>query len=331
MQILRDFSKTRIIVIGDVMLDRYWWGSVSRISPEAPVPIVRLEESSLIAGGAANVAANLAGLGCTPFLLGVRGDDDEGEQLEAALSAIGISNHFIAQIAGRKTTIKTRIVAHSQHVVRIDKETTEPIPSKIRDQFLSRIAAVIDEYDAVIVSDYAKGLLCDHLLTGIIGLARDSNKLVVVDPKGKDFTKYSRASVITPNKREAAEACSLNPSAADVVSRSGEVLLKELAVNALLITEGEQGMTLYQEGSQPFHLDSWAHEVFDVTGAGDTVIATFTAAAAAGYSFSDAAKFANAAAGFVVGKVGTTTITSKELKEFITDSEHSRLFEPLHA
>lgn len=331
MQILQDLSKTRIIVVGDIMLDRYWWGSVDRISPEAPVPIVRLEEKSLVAGGAANVAANLAGLGCKPFLVGVMGDDEEGSQLESILSASGINDHYIIPLAGRKTTIKTRIVAHSQHVVRIDQETVEPIPIEIDDQILSRLSAVIEDYDAVIVSDYAKGLLSDHLLKGIIDLSQDKKKLLVVDPKGKDFTKYSGASVITPNKREAAEACSLVPMTTDVVAKSGDLLVNKIAVTALLITEGEQGMTLFQHGTQPFHLDSWAHDVFDVTGAGDTVIATFTATAAAGCGFGEAAKFANAAAGYVVGKVGTTRITSKDLEIFLTDSEHGHLFETLHA
>lgn len=331
MRILQDLSKIKILVVGDVMLDRYWWGSVTRISPEAPVPIVRLEEKSLVAGGAANVAANLAGLGCTSYLVGVRGNDDEGNQLESVLSESGIDNYLIVPVDGRKTTIKTRIVAHSQHVVRIDQETAEPVPSETADQILAQISALIDQYDAIIISDYAKGLLSDRLLRGVIELSLVKDKLLVVDPKGIDFTKYSGASVLTPNKREAAEACSLDPSAPDVVARSGKALINKLGVKALLVTEGERGMTLFHNGVESFHLDSWAHEVFDVTGAGDTVIATFTAASAAGYNFVDAAKFANAAAGFVVGRVGTTRITIEALKEFLAAGEHTHHFETLYA
>lgn len=331
MRILQDLSKIKILVVGDVMLDRYWWGSVTRISPEAPVPIVRLEEKSLVAGGAANVAANLAGLGCTSYLVGVRGNDDEGNQLESVLSESGIDNYLIVPVDGRKTTIKTRIVAHSQHVVRIDQETAEPVPSETADQILAQISALIDQYDAIIISDYAKGLLSDRLLRGVIELSLVKDKLLVVDPKGIDFTKYSGASVLTPNRREAAEACSLDPSAPDVVARSGKALINKLGVKALLVTEGERGMTLFHNGVESFHLDSWAHEVFDVTGAGDTVIATFTAASAAGYSFVDAAKFANAAAGFVVGRVGTTRITIEALKEFLAAGEHTHHFETLYA
>jgi rfaE bifunctional protein kinase chain/domain len=333
MQMLRDFSKLKIIVVGDVMLDRYWWGSVERISPEAPVPVVRLENMSLVAGGAANVAANLAGLGAEPFLVGVKGvdDDDEGNQLENILLESGIENHFIVPVTGRKTTIKTRIVAHSQHVVRIDQETAEQIPIETADKIFGQISSVIDKYDAVIISDYAKGVLSDHLLNNLLNLAREKNILIVVDPKGKDFTKYDGATIITPNKREAAEACSFDPTVHDVVAKSGNAIMKNLAIKGLLITEGEQGMTLFQDNAQPFHLDSWARDVFDVTGAGDTVIATFTAAVAAGHSFIDAAKCANAAAGFVVGKVGTTRITNDKLADFLSTSGHSHLFESLRA
>lgn len=331
MKILQDFAKTKVIVVGDVMLDRYWWGSVDRISPEAPVPIVQVEEKSLVAGGAANVAANIAGLGATPLLVGIKGDDDEGEQLESILLQAGIENHFITTVTGRKTTIKTRIVAHSQHVVRIDQETNKPISNEVADKILGQISLVINDFDAVVISDYAKGLLTDYLLKGIIEIVRDRSKILVVDPKGQDFTKYIGATVITPNKREAAEACRLDPSTNNIVAMSGQALIDSIQPKALLITEGENGMTLFQTTAEPFHLDSWAHEVFDVTGAGDTVIATFTAAMAAGLSFVDAAKFANAAASCVVGKVGTTSITSDMLAEFLSTSGHGHFFESLHA
>lgn len=236
MQILDNISKVKILVVGDVMLDRYWWGTVNRISPEAPVPIVQLEEMSLVAGGAANVAANLAGLGATPYLFGIKGDDSEADLLPAVLSDAGISNHVIIPISGRKTTIKTRIVAHSQHVVRIDQETIEPVSTADADHILAKISKVLKDVDAVIISDYAKGLLSDHFLKNLINDVRTANKLLIVDPKGRDFSRYKGASVITPNKSEAADACGLEPNRADSVSRSGKLLLESLGLNALLIT-----------------------------------------------------------------------------------------------
>jgi D-beta-D-heptose 7-phosphate kinase/D-beta-D-heptose 1-phosphate adenosyltransferase len=331
MQILNDFSKLKVIVVGDVMLDRYWWGSVNRISPEAPVPIVNLKKMSYVAGGAANVAANLVGLGATPLLFGVKGDDEDGKQLDDILSDAGVREKFIPSIVGRPTTTKTRIVAHSQHVVRIDHESTASISNEMSNEIFQQISEELDDVDAVIVSDYSKGFVTDQLLNQLIIAAREKGKLIVIDPKGMDFSKYKGASVLTPNKREAADAVGLNALSDNVVPRSGNLLMDSLDLSALLITEGESGMTLFQRNSDALHLDSWAHDVYDVTGAGDTVIATFTAAAAAGYSFVDAARFANAAAGYVVGKVGTTKITSEAFADFLNASEHNHLFESLHA
>lgn len=331
MQALEDISKTKIVVVGDVMLDRYWWGSVERISPEAPVPVVRLDDMSLVAGGAANVASNLAGLGATPFLFGIRGDDSEGEQMERVLIESEIKNSFMTSVPGRKTTIKTRIVAHHQHVVRIDQETHEPISNQIADEILGQISAVIDDIDVVVLSDYAKGVLSDRLLNELIRTAREKSKIVVVDPKGNDFAKYAGANVITPNKREAALATKLDPTSVDAVSRAGGSIMDSLGLDAVLITEGENGMTLFQAGQEPFHLDSLAQDVFDVTGAGDTVIATFAAAVAAGNNFVDSAKLANAAAGIVVGKVGTTRVTGRTLADFLAADGRHHMFESLHA
>ena len=317
MDILDNFSRVKILVVGDVMIDRYWWGSVSRISPEAPVPIVRLEKTSVTAGGAANVAANLAGLGVTPFLCGIVGEDEESRLLDQLLTDSGISNHFLISLADRPTTVKTRIVAHSQHVVRIDQETVEHISESDADMILQKIAAILPEIDAVIISDYAKGFLSDHFLNGFIELIRSSGKVHFVDPKGRDFMRYKGATVITPNKREAAEACGLAVTSNGLVSRAGKTLLEDLDLDALLITEGEDGMTLFDSDAVPAHFDSLAQNVYDVTGAGDTVIATFAAAAASGRTFLEAAKLANIAAGLVVGKIGTTTITKEMIAEFL--------------
>ncbi len=322
MKALDQISKAKILVIGDVMLDRYWWGSVHRISPEAPVPIVRLEDMSVVAGGAANVAGNIAGLGATPYLFGIKGDDGEAELLDSVLSEAGISDHQITAIEGRKTTIKTRIVAHHQHVVRIDQESSDPISTEVAESLLTQIADVLNEMDAVVVSDYAKGLLSDHLLEQLIGRCKELGKPIIVDPKGRDFSKYRGATLITPNKREAAEACGIDVLDHEAVSRSGKELLDALELPALLITEGEHGMTLFERAGETLHFDSLARDVFDVTGAGDTVIATFAAAVATGSSFIEAAKLANAAAGLVVGKIGTTRVTRDMLDEFLRANEN---------
>ena len=331
MQILDQVSNLKIIVIGDVMIDRYWWGTVDRISPEAPVPIIQLEQMSLKAGGAANVAANLAGLGATPLLFGVRGNDDEGELIETSLAEAGIDAGYITTVANRKTTCKTRIVAHNQHVVRIDQETTNPIESGDADAVLARLFDVLPSADAVIVSDYAKGVLTGHLLSRLIKEVRGRDKLLVVDPKGRDFSRYKGASVITPNRREAGEACALETNSSDLVQRSGDLLMNPLGLDALLITEGEHGMTLFETGHDPRHLSSLARNVYDVTGAGDTVIAAFTAAACAGNSFITSARLANAAAGLVVGEIGTTRITRAMLADYLSSAENGHIVESLHA
>ncbi|CAN5521009.1 hypothetical protein BH10ACI2_BH10ACI2_15250 [soil metagenome] len=324
MQIFDKILGLKILVVGDVMLDRYWWGGVNRISPEAPVPIVQLEKTSLVAGGAANVAANLSGLGAIPFLFGIKGDDDEGKLMTGVLSEAGIENHSIVPISGRKTTIKTRIVAHGQHVVRIDQESTEPLSDTVADNVLERLSDAVQDSDAVIISDYAKGLLSNRVLTGLIGFANSENKLIVVDPKGRDFNKYKGATVITPNKREAADAAGLEPNSVNMVPNAGTQLIETLGLKALLITEGENGMTLFQSTGEPAHFETLAQEVYDVTGAGDTVIATFTASVAAGSDFIDAVRLANAAAGIVVGHIGTTKVTRDDLVNFLASHDHFR-------
>lgn len=319
MEILDSLSKVKILVVGDVMIDRYWWGSVTRISPEAPVPIVKLENMSTTAGGAANVAANLAGLGVRPFLFGIVGDDDESRILDQLLSDEGMADHFLIPLSGRKTTVKTRIVAHSQHLVRIDQETTEHITAADADKILPKIESILPDIDAVIISDYAKGFLSDHFLSNLISMLRSNNKPIFVDPKGRDFSRYKGATVITPNKKESAEACGLEMDVDGLVSRAGNMLMKDLDLAALLITEGEDGMTLFDANANAAHFDSLAQDVYDVTGAGDTVIASFAAAAAAGQTFLESAKLANIAAGLVVGKIGTTTITTDMLANFFTN------------
>ena len=320
MQPLDNFLNTKILILGDVMLDRYWWGSVGRISPEAPVPVVRLQETTLCAGGAANVAVNVAGLGAEPILLGVVGMDAEAAAIRGILSDSGVNSINLIEVAGRPTTIKTRVIAHNQQVVRIDQESEDEIDQDTQDEIEARLKSLIARADAVIVSDYAKGLLTDYLLSTIITLAKDANKSVLVDPKGKDYGKYRGATLITPNRREAAEACNLSENALSVVDVAGTQLLAETDVEALLITQGEEGMTLFCRDREARHFPTSARQVYDVTGAGDTVIATLATAIGAGSDLDTATRIANTAAGIVVEQIGTTAIDIADVRKAMNGS-----------
>lgn len=320
MKNLLDFSKTRVLVIGDIMLDRYWWGDVRRISPEAPVPVVKLNTCTYSAGGAANVAVNIAGLGALPLLFGVIGDDSEARQLKSAIESSGVGASHIVSIAGRPTTVKTRLVAHSQHVARIDQETTNEIDKASEKDLLSELAVLINDADAIVLSDYAKGLLTDDLLTEILTQAQTAKKPVLVDPKGKNYRKYQGTTVLTPNRGEAADACGLDSSLPDLVEVAGQQLLNVLDVNAVLITQGEAGMTLFQREHEPVHFQTAARKVYDVTGAGDTVIATLATALGAGADLETATRLANLAAGIVVEQVGTSSISLPDLSRALKES-----------
>lgn len=319
MNILDSFANTKVLVIGDVMLDRYWWGSVSRISPEAPVPVVKMDTMTLAAGGSANVAANVAGLGATPILVGIIGDDAEGEMLPEVLSNVGVSHEQLIKIKGRPTTVKTRIIAHSQQMARIDQETDANLSTKDEEGVWLKIEALIKDSQAVVLSDYAKGFLSDRLLRRVIDFANNSGVTVLVDPKGKDYTKYRAASLLTPNRREAADACGLEENTQQMVDVAGNKLLADLELNSVLITQGEDGMTLFRKNGEPFHLNTLAREVYDVTGAGDTVIASLAVAIGSGADLETAAKIANTAAGLVVEQVGTTAISLTELQKALSD------------
>lgn len=306
------FAEKTIIVIGDVMLDRFWWGAVERISPEAPVPIVDLKSSSDIVGGAANVAANACSLGAKVAVLGVIGDDDDGDALTKALTLMGIDGSGLVRIPGRPTTVKTRIIASHQQLVRVDKESKELIPPSAASELLEKFTSLLPQADVVVISDYAKGVLSADLLSRIIGLARNYNVSTLVDPKGRDYSKYRGATLITPNRKEAFEACS--DEIFTTVEDAGKLLLEKHSLEAVLITQGENGMTLFETGEAPRNMRARARHVYDVTGAGDTVIATLAAGIGAGLSLGDAAEVANIAAGFVVEEVGTTVITLEKLK-----------------
>lgn len=311
-EILQKFSEVKVLVIGDVMLDRYWWGSMTRISPEAPVPIVNLERESFVVGGAANVAANIKGLGATPFLVGTIGEDANGKVLSEALEIEGISAKSLVRISKRPTTVKTRIISQHQQISRIDQESTDNLSAKDEELVWQKCSDLINKVDVVIISDYLKGLLSETLLSRLITTAKSSGKKVLVDPKGKDYQKYKNATLLTPNRKEAFEA-----SNESQIKKAGSRLISKLSLEALLITQGEDGMTIFENENSLFHLEALARHVYDVTGAGDTVIATLATAIAAGGDLKTSANIANIAAGCVVEEVGTTTIDLERLKKEI--------------
>ena len=319
-QLLTAASKARILVVGDVMLDQFIWGSVARISPEAPVPVVDFSHESFMPGGAANVARNLTALKVHAELFGAVGQDHAAEQLKHLLQAQHIGCTGVIAHASRATRLKTRIVAHKQQVVRIDRETRDGLNGDLLKRLLAVFKTKLKTADAVIVGDYGKGVVTQELLNAMKNLCRERGIWLSLDPKPVHDLNLSNLSLITPNRKEAFELAKLsddtrnaNPFADKNLMLVAERLLNELRPAVLLITLGELGMLLCQRGQKPFHIPTVAQEVFDVSGAGDTVIASFTLAIAAGASPLEAAIISNYAAGIVVGKVGTATTTPEEL------------------
>lgn len=314
-QVLDGFPGTSVVVVGDVMLDEYIWGEVRRVSPEAPVPVVEIRRRTYVPGGAGNVAASVAGLGGNVRLAGVVGDDDGARILRETLEEAGVEAGLTVDPA-RPTTTKTRIVAQSQQVVRADSEKRSPVTSAVADEVLSWVTERLDETDALVLSDYAKGVISPQLAQGVIGLARESKKPVIADPKGEDYAKYRGATVVTPNIHEAKRAAGLDGSAHHELAEVRSRLAVILGDSGLLITLGAQGMSLFGDGDEAgIEIPSRARNVFDVTGAGDAVVSTLALALGSGASLEQAARLANAAAGIVVGKVGTQTIGLEELRD----------------
>ncbi len=316
MQYLSLLGSSRVLVIGDIMLDEYVWGSVRRISPEAPVPVVAVRDDTYVLGGAANVAVNIAGLKAKSHLVGLVGNDPAGKDILRLLrkKAIGVSG--IVAESGRPTTRKTRVIAHNQQVVRVDREKKDPPGEKARDALFRNIASLVPEVDGVILSDYRKGMLTEEIVSEIISLAERHGAFVAVDPKHPDFAFYAGCTIITPNKSEAEAAMGGQELSGDAaISSAGKALIRKARAAAILITRGEEGMTLVERGrSTSFHVPALARQVFDVTGAGDTVIATLAVAMGAGVPMRDAVLLANVAAGVVVGEVGTAPITIDKLR-----------------
>jgi rfaE bifunctional protein kinase chain/domain len=299
-------DQVRILVVGDVMLDRYWFGDVSRISPEAPVPIVRIEKREARLGGAANVARNAAALGANAGLLGVVGADEAGNEVEQMLASDGIKS-FLKRDDAISTIIKLRVIGRQQQMVRIDFEEA-PTDTVLRDKLL-QFKALLADYDVIVLSDYAKGSLVN--VADMIASARAAGKVVMVDPKGDDFTRYAGATVLTPNKSEMKRIVGSWNSEEQLTAKAQQ-LRTDLKLDALLLTRSEEGMTLYTDGAQ-FHMPAQAREVFDVSGAGDTVIATMACMLGTGAGWNEAVETANRAGGIVVGKLGTATVTREEL------------------
>ncbi|WP_027389633.1 bifunctional D-glycero-beta-D-manno-heptose-7-phosphate kinase/D-glycero-beta-D-manno-heptose 1-phosphate adenylyltransferase HldE [Chrysiogenes arsenatis] len=312
---LKRFPNIHTLVVGDLMIDEYLWGNAERISPEAPVPVVDVLREDTRLGGAGNVLHNLAALGVPSAVVGVVGNDDNGTVLRNMIAALGVDISGIAVQNGRRTSRKTRVMAAHQQMVRIDRESREPIEASAVDLLLRWVTAHISRFQVVILSDYGKGLLTQELTQGIIQQARLAGVPIFVDPKGNDYSLYRGATTITPNRKEASLASGIAIHSPQTLQQAGEKLLHELDLEVMTITRSEEGMSLFFPGGAVEHIPTMAREVFDVSGAGDTVISVMAVAHACGLPFVDCARLANAAAGVVVGKLGTSVATPEEILE----------------
>jgi rfaE bifunctional protein kinase chain/domain len=311
--LLRSMRERRVLVLGDVMLDEFVWGRVSRISPEAPVPVVQVTGQSFHLGGAGNVAASVRSLGAGAVLAGVVGEDAAGRSVREALAAAGVDSRLVEVGGDRPTTVKTRIVAHGQQVVRADREDTADVPARAQAALVECVRRELPSCGALVISDYQKGVVTASLLKRVLPLAKRRGVPVLVDPKVRHFRLYRGASVVTPNQLEAEQATGLRLRTPSEVIAAGRRILSLLGCRAVLVTRGEHGMSLFERGRPPLHVPTAAREVFDVTGAGDSVIATMALAMAAGATLPEAAVLANCAAGVVVGKVGTAQASPDEV------------------
>ena len=318
-EIISKFKKAKILVIGDLILDEYVWGKVSRISPEAPVPVVWVDKESFMPGGASNVANNIASLGGKAVLAGIIGKDARGRLLKDELNSRGIDVGGMVVDASRPTILKTRVIAQHQQVVRIDKEKIEPISPKVASRLIDYIKRKIDSVDSLLIEDYGKGVITPHLLSEIIHLAKKKKKIITVDPKEEHFAFYKGVTAITPNQQEAAYAAGQPINDDRALKKTGSKLLKRLDCEVVLITLGERGMYLFQKKEKPVCISTIAQNVFDVSGAGDTVISAFTLALSSGAKPIEATHIANYAAGIVVGKLGTAVVSVKELTKRIKE------------
>jgi rfaE bifunctional protein kinase chain/domain len=308
---IKNFKEKRVLVLGDIMLDKFIWGDVARISPEAPVPVVAVKKDTSCLGGAGNVCRNLESLGAYPLLVGVVGKDPEAEWIKAHVPdsrGIFIDNK-------RPTSIKTRIIAHQQQVVRVDSEETGDISPRLGRKMLDFIMG--EEYEGILLSDYNKGVITRSLMGNLLGFAKRKRIPVFVDPKIENFSLFTPITLVTPNHHEA-ERIIHQPCLEDVqIEKAAKKIFQKITAMYVIIKRGERGMTVFERGKKPYHIPSLAREVFDVSGAGDTVIATASLALLSGASIYEAAFLANTAAGIVVGKLGTATATAEELRSAV--------------
>ena len=318
---LQAFVGKKVLVAGDLMSDRYVWGRVSRISPEAPIPVVHVTREESKPGGAANVAVNLKKLGADVLLAGVIGDDAGGRELEQLLLQMGMDTSLLLRDTSRPTIVKTRVIAHQQQIVRVDREDKRPLNVKLQNRLQEQLLAKLAEVDAVLFSDYDKGALSLELCQAVIQRAHDLKKVVTADPKPQNMDFFRGCTIITPNRLEAENAAGLELDSDENVLEAGRRLLDRLNTDAVLITRGEDGMSLFEGEGRISHIPTQALEVFDVTGAGDTVISTLTLALAAGAGFEESALLANTAAGIVVGEIGVAAVDTQQILQVLQADE----------
>ena len=322
-ELLRAMKGKRIAVVGDLMLDRYIWGSVSRVSPEAPVPVVDMETEQARLGGAANVAMNIKSLGGEAILVGVIGSDNSGKQLFEILREGGFSTEGIVIDGSRPTTVKTRVIANNQHVVRIDREQKADISYTIQQKVMDMLTRSIDTIDGIILEDYNKGVVVAGLIRQVIELANKKKKIITVDPKFNNFYEYQNVTVFKPNQKEAEEVLGKKLKTDEEVEQAGALLLRKLNCSYVLLTLGARGMALFDASGGSARIPTRARNVQDVSGAGDTVISTLTIALGAGADIREATVLSNAAGGIVCGYVGIVPIDPNELRSSILeDTNH---------
>jgi rfaE bifunctional protein kinase chain/domain len=322
-EILDTLRDCNVVVLGDVMLDEFVWGDVTRISPEAPVPVVDVRRESVHLGGAANVLANLVALGARGSVIGVIGNDAAGERLKTGLRDLGAQDQCLIVDETRPSTIKTRIIAHSQLVVRADRESRTQVNGNLENKIVASLKEALKEADAFVVSDYDKGVVTPAILREILPLAYERVP-VLIDPKLRNFNAYRPATLVTPNHLEALRMSDSEDHSDDGSHHAAKVIREKLGCDAVLITRGDRGMMLLEANGEPVYVKTAAREVYDVTGAGDTVIAALASALSAGATMLEAASLANHAAGIVVGKVGTATASAAELIATFDKSEDGR-------
>jgi rfaE bifunctional protein kinase chain/domain len=321
-----NFNRKRVAVVGDLMVDKYIWGSVSRISPEAPVPVLEVESESTRLGGAANVANNIKSLGAEPILFGIVGDDEAGISLRNILREMGLPDDGIITDTQRPTTVKTRVIAHNQHVVRLDYEVRKDIDARIVKRISNILNSMSNKVDAILLEDYNKGMLTKELLDGVIKFARKNDKVVSVDPKQNNFFEYKQVTVFKPNRKEAENALGLPADSDEQAVVAVKELLRRLDCENVLLTRGEKGMILFERDGSYAHIPTKARKVADVSGAGDTVISTLTVALASGATVKEAAAIANHAGGIVCGEVGVVTVDKEKLFSAVLNDSKSLEF-----